>query len=285
MGVVEIRDLSYIYCPGTPYEKTALDGVSLSVAEGEFLGVVGANGSGKSTLVQHLNGLLSPAKGKVVVCGLDSSVHNQRAVLWKLVGLVIQYPERQLFESTVIRDVSFGPRNLGLSARDAEKRAIEALKQVGLDPPAVAEMSPLNLSGGVRRRVAIAGVLAMKPRVLVLDEPTAGLDPKGREGLLAVLKRTQLNEKTTVIMVSHSLKDLVALADRIAILDAGKMIFCGPMRDLFQSGTAERIPELLLPDYLQVIYRLAERGVKTRFIPLTLEEAELELDRLLRERL
>lgn len=283
MPVIEVKDLSYTYCPGAPYEKKALDGVTLSVKRGEFMGIVGANGSGKSTLIQHFNGLLCPDGGKVIICGQDTSVKQRRDELWKKVGLVFQYPEQQLFEATVFEDVSYGPRNLGLGPREIRIRTEDALKKVGLEPESIAALPPICLSGGLRRRVAIAGVLAMQPEVLVLDEPTAGLDPLGRDMILNLIKKLQQEDRTTIVMVSHSLRELLTLADRIAVLENGKLVATGSPKEVLRQKDFLALPGIIMPDYLQLIHALAGRGKKVNTGISAMAEAELEIDRLLKE--
>ncbi|NPV74472.1 MAG: energy-coupling factor transporter ATPase [Pelotomaculum sp.] len=283
MPVINVENLTHVYLPGTPYERKALDGITLSVERGEFLGIVGANGSGKSTLIQHFNGLLSPTAGKVAVCGLDTSVEKHRNELWKKVGLVFQYPEQQLFEATVFDDVSYGPRNLGLDQREVRDRTMEALEKVGLEPEAVAGLPPICLSGGLRRRVAIAGVLALKPEILVLDEPTAGLDPPGREMILKLVKNLQQEDRITVVMVSHSIREIISLADRIAVLESGKLIAYGDAKEILSQRIFRDLPGWL-PDYLLLIYTLAERGKEVNTGIITMAEAELEIARLLEEK-
>ena len=281
MHAVELENLSYIYFPGTVYEKMALANISLTVSRGELLGIVGANGSGKSTLLQHLNGLLTPARGSVKIFGRVTSDKQYRNELWKEVGLVFQYPEQQLFEATVFDEVSYGPRNLGLNSAEIERRVLRALQDVGLDPTAVFELSPVTLSGGIRRRVAIASVLALQPKILVLDEPTAGLDPLGRETVLEVLTNLR-RAGVTVVMVSHNLKEVLAISDKIAFLVKGALVDWGTPRELVGRQGLAKIPGIALPDYLQVIYGLAEGNRQINTWVTSLTEVEDELDRLLR---
>lgn len=279
MPIIAVKNLSYVYCPGTPYEKQALDNITLSVDRGEFLGIVGANGSGKSTLVQHFNGLLSATAGQVIICGQDASHKQYRDALWKKVGLVFQYPEQQLFEDTVFDDVAYGPKNLGLDLEEAARRTRQALAMVGLDPAAAA-LPPVSLSGGLRRRAAIAGVLAMQPEILVLDEPTAGLDPCGREAVLKLLKDLQ-QHGTTVVMISHSLQDIIALADKIAALEQGKLAMHGPVREVLAQQEFAKVTGIILPDFLQVIFALAARGKKVNTGVTSVAEAEAEIRKVL----
>ena len=222
---IRIEHLSYIYGEGTSFEKKALDDISLEIGDGEFIGLIGHTGSGKSTLIQHLNGLNKASSGRILVDGED--IRSEGYSLKKLrgkVGLVFQYPEYQLFEAEVLKDVCFGPHNQGLSDEEVLARAKEALAAVGLDE-SYYEKSPFDLSGGQKRRVAIAGILAMKPKVLVLDEPTAGMDPKGRDEILALLKELHDSQNITVILVSHSMEDVAGCVGRIIVLDEGKILY------------------------------------------------------------
>lgn len=283
MPIIDVKNLTHVYLPGAPYEKKALDDITLSVNQGEFLGIVGANGSGKSTLIQHFNGLLSPTAGKVTVCGRDTSVKQHRNELWKKVGLVFQYPEQQLFEATVFDDVSYGPRNLGLHPEEIKNRVEDALEKVGLEPGTVAELPPICLSGGLRRRVAIAGVLAMRPEILVLDEPAAGLDPLGREMILKLIKKLQQEDHITVVMVSHSIREIILLAGRIAVLEKGRLVAWGDTKEVLSQKDFPDLSGVLLPDYLQLIHTLAGRGKKVNTGIVTLAETELEIAKLLEE--
>ena len=246
--------------PGTPFETRALDGVSLSIADGEFVGVIGHTGSGKSTLVQHLNALLKPTLGSVYVNGLnlndkDTNLRDVR----RAVGLVFQYPEYQLFEETVRKDIAFGPNNLGLEAADVEARVREAAQIVGLSEDLL-DRSPFDLSGGQKRRVAIAGVLAMRPNVLVLDEPAAGLDPRGRREMLALVRDYHARGGVTVIMVSHSMDDVARLCSRIVVMNHGKVAFDAPPAQVFAHGDELAAMGLGIPACAQLANRLREKG-------------------------
>ena len=246
--------------PGTPFETRALDGVSLSIADGEFVGVIGHTGSGKSTLVQHLNALLKPTLGSVYVNGLnlndkDTNLRDVR----RAVGLVFQYPEYQLFEETVRKDIAFGPNNLGLDAADVEARVREAAQIVGLSEDLL-DRSPFDLSGGQKRRVAIAGVLAMRPNVLVLDEPAAGLDPRGRREMLALVRDYPARGGVTVIMVSHSMDDVARMCSRIIVMNRGKVAFDAPPAQVFAHGDELAAMGLGIPACAQLANRLRERG-------------------------
>ena len=257
---IEVVNATYIYMPGTPFETRALDGVSLSIADGEFVGVIGHTGSGKSTLVQHLNALLKPTLGSVYVNGLnlndkDTNLRDVR----RAVGLVFQYPEYQLFEETVRKDIAFGPNNLGLDAADVEARVREAAQSVGLSEDLL-DRSPFDLSGGQKRRVAIAGVLAMRPNVLVLDEPAAGLDPRGRREMLALVRDYHARGGVTVIMVSHSMDDVARMCSRIIVMNHGKVAFDAPPAQVFAHGDELAAMGLGIPACAQLANRLREKG-------------------------
>ncbi|MFN8498654.1 MAG: energy-coupling factor transporter ATPase [Anaerolineae bacterium] len=277
-GLIEVRGLEHVYLKGTPLASAALRGVDFDVRDGEILGVVGATGSGKSTLLQHLNGLLRPQVGRVRVLDLDlgapkTDIRQAR----RMVGLVFQNPEDGLFEQYVGDDIAFGPRNLGLERAEVRERVREAMALVGLDFDGFKDRLTFSLSGGQRRRVALAGVLALKPRVLVLDEPTAGLDPGARAALLKQLTRLNRDTGLTVVIATHSMDDLAEIADRISILAGGRVILTGTPREVF--GQPERLAEhhLGLPQAAEIAAALRRRG---RAIPadiLTVDEAERAL--------
>lgn len=258
---IVIEHLNYVYMSGGPYETHALDDVSLTISDGEFVGLIGHTGSGKSTLVQHLNGLLLPSSGKITVDGLDLAQKgaDRRAVRRK-VGLVFQYPENQLFEETVEKDIAFGPKNLGLDDAEIARRVRDAMRKVALDYDALHERSVFELSGGQMRRVAIAGVLAMEPRTLVLDEPCAGLDPRGREEILGLIRELHRQSGTTIVMVSHSMDDVASLAERVIVMDHGKVAMDGAPRDVFSRGAQLRAIGLDVPQAVQLADKLRERG-------------------------
>ncbi len=260
MSIV-IEHLNYVYMSGGPYETSALHDVSLTIEDGEFIGLIGHTGSGKSTLVQHLNGLLLPTSGRVLVDGVDIAAPdtNRRAIRCK-VGLVFQYPESQLFEETVAKDIAFGPRNLGLEQSEIDRRVRDAMRRVALNYGELAERSVFELSGGQMRRVAIAGVLAMEPKVLVLDEPCAGLDPRGREEILSLVKRLHREEGTTVVMVSHSMDDVASLAGRVVVMNQGEIVMDGTPRDVFSRGDALRAIGLDVPQAVELADQLRARG-------------------------
>ncbi|MED9820731.1 MAG: energy-coupling factor transporter ATPase [Christensenellales bacterium] len=261
MSIV-IEHLNYVYMAGGPYETKALSDVNLTIEDGEFIGLIGHTGSGKSTLVQHLNGLIMPTSGRVLVDGMDlADKATDRRAIRQRVGLVFQYPENQLFEETVEKDIAFGPRNLGLEAQEIERRVREAMRRVSLDYDSLHERSVFELSGGQMRRVAIAGVLAMEPQVLVLDEPCAGLDPRGREEILGLIKRLHEEVGTTIVMVSHSMDDVASLADRVIVMNHGEVVMDGTPRDVFACGEELRGMGLDVPQAVQLAAKLRERGM------------------------
>ncbi len=282
---IKIDEISYIYNGGTPFEKKALDRVSLEIGEGEFIGLIGHTGSGKSTFVQHLNALMLPTEGRVYVDGIDTSEKgvNLRQVRQK-VGLVFQYPEYQLFEETIYKDIAFGPENLGLGEDEVEARVREAMDLVGLDFETMKDHSPFELSGGQKRRVAIAGVLAMKPKVLVLDEPTAGLDPHGRDEILGQIERLYKNQDMTIVLVSHSMEDIAKLAKRVIVFAEGRVMYDGETREVFSHSKELEDLNLGIPQITSFMKELRLRGYPVSDDILTVEEAKLELIKYLRSR-
>lgn len=260
---IEIKNLSHIYMKDTVFEHKALQDINLKIEDGEFIGLIGHTGSGKSTLIQHLNALLKPSEGQIIVDGIDItekgvSLKNIR----QKVGLVFQYPEHQLFEETVYRDVAFGPQNLGLLQAEVEERVKEALSLVGLDFDKIKDLSPFELSGGQKRRVAIAGVIAMQPKVLILDEPTAGLDPRGRDEILGEIKRLHEKQKITVILVSHSMEDIANLVDRIIVMSKGKIILTDTPRNVFKQSDLLCSIGLGVPQVTKLVNELRKKGIK-----------------------
>ena len=276
--------LSYIYGAGTAYEVKALDDVSFKIEDGEYIGLLGHTGSGKSTLVQLLNGLLKPSSGTVYVDGEDiwEKDYNLKQLRGR-VGLVFQYPEYQLFEADVFSDVCFGPKNLGLSRSEVELRAYEALKQVGVRDDCFYQ-SPFDLSGGEKRRVAIAGVLAMKPSVLILDEPTAGLDPAGREWILDLIGGLRKEQGMTIILVSHSMDDAAEHAQRLMVMHEGRLAMDGDARDVFSYYRELIEMGLDIPDVTKVLYMLKENGFPVSTDAITLKEAAAEILKLFDKR-
>lgn len=260
MSIV-IENLSFTYMKKTPFQKKALNDISLTINDGEFLGIIGSTGSGKSTLIQHVNGLIPVETGRVVVDGIDLSAKKPdlKSVRRK-VGIVFQYPEYQLFDETVAKDVAFGPRNMGMADAEIEERVMESLRLVGLDED-VATKSPFDLSGGQKRRVAIAGVIAMRPEILVLDEPTAGLDPQGKKDILELVKNLQKTCSPTIIMISHNMDEISDMADRIALLHKGELLACLPPEELFSREDLVEKAGLELPVAVSVAKKLKARGV------------------------
>ena len=268
--------ISYIYSPGTAYEKKALDDVSLTINKGEFIGIIGHTGSGKSTLIQHFNGLEKATSGTIYFDGQDiyDKDFNMKS-LRSRVGLVFQYPEHQLFETTVLEDVKFGPKNLGLSKVEVDLRAFEAIKQVGLSEKCYDD-SPFELSGGQKRRVAIAGVLAMKPEILILDEPTAGLDPRGRDEMLDQIAKLH-KDGLTVILVSHSMEDVAKYADRIIAMNSGKVAFDGTPKEVFRHYKELERMGLSAPQITYVMQEMKGLGLNVDTDVSTVEEAKKEI--------
>lgn len=269
--------VSYIYDADTAMAHAALEDVSLSIPDGQFIGLIGHTGSGKSTLVQHLNGLMKPTSGNIFFNGKD--IHDEdydRKALRAKVGLVFQYPEHQLFEADVFSDVCFGPKNLGLSKKETELRAYEALKQVGLED-AYFYQSPFDLSGGQKRRVAIAGVLAMKPEVLILDEPTAGLDPRGRDEILGLISRLHSDTGMTVVLVSHSMEDVANYVDRIIVMNKGRVAFDDVPRNVFRHYRELEQIGLAAPQVTYVMQELKAAGMDVSVDATTVEEARDEI--------
>ena len=260
MSIV-IEHLNYVYMQGGPYETRALDDVSLTIHDGEFIGLIGHTGSGKSTLVQHLNGLILPTSGKITVDGMDlAEKSTDRRAIRRRVGLVFQYPENQLFEETVAKDIAFGPKNLGLDEAEIDRRVRTAMRRVALDYDKLAQRSVFELSGGQMRRVAIAGVLAMEPQTLVLDEPCAGLDPRGREEILGLISDLHRESGATIVMVSHSMDDVAALAERVIVMNHGKVAMDGAPREIFSRGEELRAIGLDVPQAVELAQKLREKG-------------------------
>ena len=274
---IQIEQLSHTYLPGSALAYPALSDISLTVADGEFLGIIGHTGSGKSTLIQHLNGLLLPTDGNVLVDGFNTREKKLRKKIRSLVGMVFQYPEYQLFEETVERDVSFGAKNMGLEAPEIHERAFEALRLVGLPPEDFAEKSPFELSGGEKRRAALAGILAMRPKYLVLDEPMAGLDPRGRREILALIESLRRGQNTGIVMVSHSMDDVAMYADRIAVLDQGSLGMLGTPEEVFSRGDELIRMGLNLPQATRLVRALRERGVAIERDYFRMDELSQEL--------
>ncbi|MCI5847166.1 MAG: energy-coupling factor transporter ATPase [Clostridiales bacterium] len=278
---IQIEHLTHTYMPDSPFTTVALKDVNLTIEDGEFIGLLGHTGSGKTTLVQHLNGLIRPTEGKVIVDGLDIS-DKQTSLLdvRKKVGLVFQYPEYQLFEETVAKDVAFGPKNMGLSQEEIDQRVRHAIARVGLDYDAVSERSPFELSGGQMRRVAIAGVLAMQPGTLILDEPTAGLDPAGRRSILQMIRELHAAGGLTVVMVSHSMDDIASLATRLVVMSHGEVVLTGTPREVFTHRDLLTSIGLGVPQAAELAYRLRSQGYAIPAGLYTLDEVKNAILRL-----
>ena len=281
MAILETKNLIYTYGVGTPFEKTAVQDVSIAVEKGEFVGVIGHTGSGKSTLIQMLNGLIRPTGGQVLLNGQDiwEKPKEIRRVRFQ-VGMVFQYPEYQLFEETVLKDIMFGPKNMGLSDEEAMERAKEAARFTDLKP-SLLEKSPFELSGGEKRRAAIAGVIAMDPEVLILDEPTAGLDPKGRDVILAQIAQYHAHRQNTVLLVSHSMEDIGRTADRVLVMNRGRAEMLDETRAVFARGDVLEPMGLRLPQITSIMRRLRAMGLPVRETVLSVDEALMELIPLL----
>ena len=277
--ILEAKNLTYIYSAGTPFEHKALDDISFSVERGEFIGIIGHTGSGKSTLMQQLNGLLKPTSGTVLLDGQDiwSDKKLTRQARFR-VGLVFQYPEYQLFEETVYKDIAFGPKNMGLSAEEVDRRVREAAGFVGLTEQQL-EVSPFDLSGGQKRLVAIAGVIAMEPEVLILDEPTAGLDPVGRSEILGNIQSYRKAKNATIMMVSHSMEDVARLTDRLLVMNGSKLAMDAPPAQVFTHAEELTQMGLNIPQVTQVFLELKKLGLDVKNV-YTIEQAAAEIRRL-----
>ena len=277
MAVIKTEHLSHVYSEGTPFVKMAIQDVNLSIEEGEMVGVIGHTGSGKSTLIQHLNGLLKPTSGKIYIDGQDmwEDKTKLRDIRFK-VGLVFQYPEYQLFEETVYKDISFGPRNMGLSEEEVDRRVREAAAFVSITEDLL-QKSPFELSGGQKRRVAIAGVLAMQPKVLILDEPTAGLDPKGRDRSLGQIQEDQQDQKNTVLIVSHSMEDVAKFAKKVLVMNQARVFMYDNTEKVFAHASEIEQMGLAVPQVTRVFMRLAEMGYPVNPHTYTIKAAKEQI--------
>ena len=279
---IQVRNLTHIYEPGLPTESVALEDVSFEIDDGEMVGIIGHTGSGKSTLLQHLNGLLKPTSGQIIVGDTDITARGVSMVeIRKRVGLVFQYPEYQLFEETVALDVSFGPKNLGLTREEIDERVREALELVGLPYDEVAERSPFELSGGQKRRVAIAGVIAMHPEVLILDEPTAGLDPKAHKDVLKMIEEVHRRTGNITILVSHNMADIARLSDKVIVIDSGRLVTVGTPYEVFSQHDKLEEVGLALPPVTQFTETLRSRGMNLSETILSTDQAAEEIYRAL----
>lgn len=281
---IEIKNLTHIYDQGSPYQTAALDEVSLQINDGEILGLIGHTGSGKSTLIQHMNGLLKATSGSILIDGVDITARGVRLdSIRKKVGLVFQYPEYQLFEETIAKDVAFGPAQQGLSGQELTDRVMEAMSIVGLDYESFKDRSPFELSGGQRRRAAIAGILAMEPKYLILDEPTAGLDPKGREDVLGQILSLHQRKGIAVILVSHSMEDIAKLVNRIVVMHQGKIALSGPPAEVFKHADELKAIGLGVPQVTEMADALKIRGFDLGEGVYTVEEARSRILKVLKE--
>ena len=279
---IKIENLTHIYMPKTPFETVALDNINLELEEGKFYALIGHTGSGKSTLIQHLNGLLKPTSGKIFIDGID--ITDKKTVMSEIrkrVGLVFQYPEYQLFEETIEKDIAFGPTNLGLSPEEVSKKVKRAMEIVGLDYEKYKDLSPFEISGGQKRRVAIAGVVAMEPKVLILDEPIAGLDPRGRDDILNQLRKLHEEYKLTVILVTHSMEDVADIAEEVIVMSDAKVIMKGTPREVFTKVDMLESVGLGAPQITYLMKKLKEKGFSVREDIFTVEEAKAEILRYL----
>lgn len=275
---IKIENLTHIYMPKSPFEKVALNNVNIEINEGEFIALIGHTGSGKSTLIQHMNGLLKPSSGRIIVDDMDITSSNVNlSNVRKKVGLVFQYPEYQLFEETIEKDIEFGPRNLKLDQEEITKRVKKSMEMVGLDYEVYKDKSPFDLSGGQKRRVAIAGVIAMEPKVLILDEPTAGLDPKGRDDILGQIKLLHDKYKMTIVLVSHSMEDVGKFAERIIVMNKGTVALQGKPSEVFKEiDTLESIG-LAVPQVTYLMRELRRKGFNVSDDIYTINQAKDEL--------
>lgn len=272
---IEVKNISHIYMENTPYEKKALNNVSLTINEGEFVAIAGHTGSGKSTLMQHFNGLLNPTRGEVFIDGIDINKKKDKKTLnaRRSVGMVFQYPEQQLFEESIFADIAFGPRNFGCSEDEVKQRVKDAMDFVELDYEEYKDKSPFLLSGGQMRRVAIAGIIALKPKYLVLDEPTAGLDPRLKQNLLQKMKKLHQKEKMTIIMVSHNMDDIALLANKVAVMNQGKLMIYDEPRKVFAHRDIIEQAGLLEPEVMQLLRKIKEYGLDVEVSALNKQEA------------
>lgn len=275
--ILDVRSLSHVYSKGTPFEQKALDHVSLQVMQGEFIAIIGHTGSGKSTLIQHLNGLLKPTGGQVFFHGQDmfAKSANLRNIRFQI-GLVFQYPEYQLFEETVEQDIAYGPMNMGLEHDEITRRVQDALEAVGL-PQDISDKSPFELSGGQKRRVALAGVIAMQPEILILDEPTAGLDPAGREEMFDLIRDLHEKRGTTVILVTHSMEDAARVASRLVVMKHGKIFMTGTPAEVFSRAEELEQSGLTVPQVTRIMLELQKRGLPVKANCFTIEQAMVQL--------
>lgn len=283
MVAVQTKNLSYVYSPGTPFEKKAIDDINIEIQKGELVGVIGHTGSGKSTLMSHLNGLVKPTTGQVLIDGIDIWAEPKKIRDFRFkVGLVFQYPEHQLFEETVYKDIAFGPSNMGLGEAEIKERVLEAASYVGVEEEWL-EKSPFELSGGQKRRVAIAGVLAMKPSVLILDEPTAGLDPLGRDMILSQIKKYHKNTGSTVLLISHSMEDIANYASKVLVMNDSKLFAYGTVDEVFSRSGELASMGLTVPSVNRIMQGLRGKGIQVDTDLYTVDDAARYLIDLLQK--
>lgn len=283
---IEIKDISYTYMQNTPYEKKALQDINLTIEEGSFVAIAGHTGSGKSTLMQHINGLIMPQSGKVFIDNVDISKQKSKEALnaRRKVGLVFQYPEQQLFEETIAADIGFGPKNFGLSETEVTERVKQAMQFVELDYEKYKDKSPFLMSGGQMRRIAIAGIIALKPKYLVLDEPTAGLDPRLKQILLKKIQQLHKQEGTTIIMVSHNMDDIALLADKVAVLNHGKLMIFARPEEVFAQDELLQSAGLLKPEVMQLLEAIKKQGIDINTVALNKAQVLQNIYQVLRKR-
>lgn len=278
---IKIENLTHIYMPGTPFEKVALNNINLTIDKGDFVAVIGHTGSGKSTLIQHINGLMTPTSGSVMVDDIDINKDKANLIeIRKKVGIVFQYPEYQLFEETIEKDIAFGPKNLHLSEEEIHERVKSSMEMVELDYKRFKDKSPFDLSGGQKRRVAIAGVIAMKPNVLILDEPTAGLDPKGRDEILDQIKKLHDEYNMTIIIVSHSMEDVAKIANTVVVMNNGEIVLKGTPKEVFKQSDLLESIGLGVPQVTYLMKALKKKGFNVSEDAYTIEQAKEELLKL-----
>ncbi len=285
MAYLVCENLEYLYSVGTPFETHALDKVNLEIEQGDLIGIIGHTGSGKSTLIQHLNGLLEPHRGKVILDGADIWTKENRKNIRQVrfaVGLCFQYPEYQIFEEDVYKEIAFGPKQMGLDEAEIDKRIKRSMEFVGLDFDKYSKKSPFDLSGGQKRRVAIASIIAMEPKVLILDEPCAGLDPKGRDVILNLIKTYQAKMGNTVLFVSHSMEDVAKLCSKVVVMNKGKVAYCGSVDEVYSHGDELKKMGLNVPEITDIFLKLKASGVDCKTNIYTVEQGVEEYNRLLK---